>query len=96
MSTGRPLQSLTQWAKSHLTALAQAKSQRAYDATFDAFFARYMNITVNGVHVAREIYKETLFEEHNFEMPARIEFRGVTEMGEVRVPGVKGVSAGLR
>lgn len=93
MSAGRTAQSLTQWAKLSLTALAQAKSQRAYDATFDAFFARYMNITVNGVHVARDIFKQKLFGEHVLGQPAKIEFRGATEMNDLRIPGVKGVSS---
>ena len=93
MSTGRSVQSLTQWAKSNLTALAQAKSQRAFDATFDAFFARYMNITVNGLHVARDVFKQRLFGEHVLGQPSKIEFRGATEMQDLRIPGVKGVSS---
>lgn len=45
-----------EWAQHHLTALAHASSASEFNERAARAFSRQVNVTVNGMHVSRELY----------------------------------------
>jgi len=59
-----PMSTLAAWAEQHFTALLQAGSHGDFDAAFDRFIAQDVHeITLNGVKLTRDLYKQHLSRE---------------------------------
>lgn len=80
MSEAIVLPTLTQWTKNHLTAIIQAKSASALNATLDAFLFKDAAITVNGRHITRAEFTTLLRAEKLEETTASISFAGAVEV----------------
>jgi hypothetical protein len=77
------LPSLTDWTEGRLSALIEAKTQRAFDEAFDNFLAKEVVITVNGVQVSRDDYKTRLQEEGALhQRSASVKFDNAVEQQE--------------
>jgi hypothetical protein len=80
MSEAIVLPSLSQWTKNHLTAIIQAKSASALNASLDAFLFKNAVITVNGRHITRAEFTTLLRTEKIDEKAASISFAGAVEV----------------
>ena len=63
MSVNIVLPTLSAWAASHLTHILETKTQKDFDAAFEATFAANTSFTVNGQTVSRDEYKRQLLEQ---------------------------------
>jgi hypothetical protein len=75
------LPTLTNWAKSHISAIIEATTQADLNAALNAFLSDNASITVNGVNFSRDQYKNFLQGETFRETAATLAFSG-----EVGVP----------
>ncbi|KIJ92279.1 hypothetical protein K443DRAFT_685361 [Laccaria amethystina LaAM-08-1] len=80
MSEAIVLPSLSQWTKNHLTAIIQATSASALNASLDAFLFKDAVITVNGRTVTRAEFTTLLGGEKLAEAAASISFAGAVEV----------------
>lgn len=80
MSDAIVLPSLSRWTKNHLTAIIQAKSASALNASLDAFLFKDAVITVNGRHITRAEFTTLLGAEKLDETTASISFTGAVEV----------------
>jgi hypothetical protein len=80
MSEAIILPTLSQWTKNHLTAIIQAKSASALNASLDAFLFKDAVITVNGRHITRVEFTTLLGTEKIDEKAASISFAGAVEV----------------
>ncbi|KAH9916561.1 uncharacterized protein BXZ73DRAFT_34538, partial [Epithele typhae] len=72
------------WVQQHVRTLYSAKTQQAFDAAFDTFVSQDARITLNGKHLSREDYKNTIRGEVQGETGATVTFKDV-----VAVPAPK-------
>jgi hypothetical protein len=80
MSEAIVLPSLSQWTKNHLTAIIQATSASALNASLDAFLFKDAVITVNGRTITRAEFTTLLGGEKLAEAAASISFAGAVEV----------------
>jgi len=80
MSAAIVLPSLSQWTKNHLTAIIQATSASALNASLDAFLFKDAVITVNGRNITRTEFTTLLRTEKFEEATASISFAGAVEV----------------
>lgn len=91
MSSNIVLPSLTKWTQQHLSAIIQATSKSSFAEAFDNFFARECNITVNGVHLSRDQYRQQL-ELESVSANSGAAFSDLKFDGAVEVPSNKNAS----
>ena len=53
---------LTRWTENCLSAMLKATTKEEYDQAFDRFLARNAQVTVNGIPLAREEYKQRMLD----------------------------------
>jgi hypothetical protein len=56
------LPNLTRWTETHLSAILKATTKDDFDKAFDWFLAKDAQVTVNGLELPREDYKQRLLE----------------------------------
>ena len=56
------LPTLTRWTENSLSAMLKATTKEEYDQAFDRFLARNAQVTVNGIPIAREEYKQRMLD----------------------------------
>ena len=74
----------TELAKHHLRLLAAATSPEEFNAKANDAFSRCINITVNGLHLSRELYAQQWGA--SFRAPGDLSFSGALETPNVRIP----------
>ncbi|KIJ66893.1 hypothetical protein HYDPIDRAFT_166337 [Hydnomerulius pinastri MD-312] len=93
MSANIVLPTLSAWAASRLSGLLESTTQAAFNAAFEATFARNCNITVNGKHLSREQYMAQLLEQSGAAPEERD--ASVNIEGQLEVEGDQGQLSGL-
>ncbi|KAI5117094.1 hypothetical protein M0805_009721 [Coniferiporia weirii] len=76
-----------EWAQYHLTRLATASSTREYKAREATAFARQANITVNGLHLSRDLY--ALQWGAAYAAGGSVAFAGTVETPQVPMPALQ-------
>lgn len=80
MTSAIVLPSLTNWTQQHLQSIIKATKQADFDAAYNNFLSQDAKITVNGVSVTRDQYKQYLKQESFLEASATINFDGAVEV----------------
>lgn len=71
---------LTEWAKTRVTALFEAKTAQEFDDAFNAFLAHHVDsIVVNGKKLSKAEYKASLERLRAPELSAKVEYLGDVE-----------------
>ncbi|KAJ7118415.1 hypothetical protein C8R43DRAFT_960381 [Mycena crocata] len=60
------LPQLREWAQGHSISLLEAKTVPLFDTAFEHFFARELNVTINGERITRNTYRGNLISYANF------------------------------